>query len=109
MHQKTMRLKPLHGWNTSHTTMKIQEPSSAYRYPDGIVLTLNTANQADHYFVERNYALQLASGIKEALFSKPKKQKTVENKPQQPKQKALENKSQQPKKKQKKSASPAKK
>jgi len=87
MHQKTMRLKPLHGWNTSHTTMTVQEPNSAYKYPDGIVLTLKTSNQADHYFVERNYALQLASGIKEALFSKAGKRKTMENKPPQQKKK----------------------
>lgn len=87
MHQKTMRLKPLHGWNTSHTTMAVQEPNSAFKYPDGIVLTLKTSNQADHYFVERNFALQLASGIKEALLSRTVKRKTVEKKPQQPKKK----------------------
>lgn len=111
MHQKTMRLKPLHSWITSHTTMKIQEPNSAYKYPDGIVLTLKTTNQADHYFVERNYALQLANGIKEALFSRPKKQKSVENKPQQPQKnkKTVENKPQQPKKTKKIRIRPAKK
>jgi len=87
MHQKTMRLKPLYGWNTSHTTMAVQEPNSAYKYPDGIVLTLKTSNQADHYFVERNYALQLASGIKEALLSRTIKRKPVEKKPLQPKKK----------------------
>jgi len=85
MHQKSMRLKPLYGWNTSHTTMAVQEPNSAYKYPDGIVLTLKTSSQADHYFVERNYALQLASGIKEALLSRTVKRKPVEKKPQQPK------------------------
>jgi len=87
MHQKTMRLKPLYSWNTSHTTMTVQEPNSAYKYPDGIVLTLKTSNQADHYFVERNYALQLASGIKEALLSRAVKRKPVEKKPQPPKKK----------------------
>jgi hypothetical protein len=63
--------------------MAVQEPNSAYKYPDGIVLTLKTSNQADHYFVERNYALQLASGIKEALLSRTIKRKPVEKKPQQ--------------------------
>jgi len=87
MHQKMMRLKPLHGWNTTHSTVTLQEPNSAYKYPDGIVLTLKTSNQADHYFVERNYAIQLASGIKEALLAKTRKHKPTENKAQQSKKK----------------------
>ena len=67
--------------------MTLQEPNSAYKYPDGIILTLKTSNNADHYFVERNFALQLASGIKEALLSKIVKRKPVEKKPQQQKKK----------------------
>lgn len=83
MHQKTVKLKPLHGWNASHTTMTLQGPDSGYKYPDGIVLTLKTSNNADHYFVERNFALQLAGGIKESMLSKITKRKpTDKNKPQ---------------------------
>jgi len=70
MHQKAIRLKPLYGWNTSHTAMTLPEPNSTYKYPDGIILTLRTSSNADHYFVERNFALQLANGIKETLFAK---------------------------------------
>ncbi len=82
MQQKAVKLKPLHGWNASHTTMTPQGPDSAYKYPDGIVLTLKTTNNADHYFVERNFALQLASGIKESMLSKITKRKPSEkNKP----------------------------
>lgn len=90
MHQKAVRLKPLHGWNASHTTMTLQGPDSAYKYPDGIVLTLKTSNNADHYFVERNFALQLASGIKESMLSKIAKRKPVENKPHKKKKKQTE-------------------
>jgi len=79
MHQKAVKLKPLHGWNASHTSMTLQGPDSGYKYPDGIVLTLKTSNNADHYFVERNFALQLASGIKESLVAKIAKRKPAEN------------------------------
>jgi len=70
VHQKAIRLKPLYEWNTSHATVTLPEPNSAYKYPDGIVLTLKTSSNADHYFVERNFALQLANGIKESLFAR---------------------------------------
>jgi len=90
MHQKTMKLKPLYGWNTSHTIMTLPEPNSAYKYPDGIVLTLKTSSNADHYFVERNFALQLANGIKESLFAKKGRpqSKPAENKPAKPQKKS---------------------
>ena len=47
-----------------------------FKYPDGLVLTLKTAGHADHYFVERVFALQLANSIKESMLVKivkPKK------------------------------------
>jgi len=43
---------------------------SSFKYPDGIVLTLKTSNHADHYFVERAFALQLAGSIKDSLMMK---------------------------------------
>jgi hypothetical protein len=43
---------------------------SNFKYPDGIVLTLKTSNHADHYFVERAFALQLAGSIKDSLMMK---------------------------------------
>lgn len=43
---------------------------SNFKYPDGIVLTLKTSNHADHYFVERAFALQLAGSIKDSLTVK---------------------------------------
>jgi len=54
-----------------------------YKYPDGIVLTMKTTNHADHYFVERTFALQLANSIKESLLAKKTKPqpKPVESKP----------------------------
>jgi len=86
MHQKAIRLKPLYGWNSSHTTMTLPEPNSTYKYPDGIILTLRTSSNTDHYFVERNFALQLANGIKETLFAKKGKppHKTTESKQAKP-------------------------
>jgi len=81
MNQKIVKLKPLHGWNASHTTMTLQGSDAAYKVPDGIVLTLKTSNNADHYFVERNFALQLAGGIKESLLAKIAKRKPIETKP----------------------------
>jgi len=62
-----------------------------YKYPDGIVLTMKTTNHADHYFVERTYALQLASSIKESLTSKKAKPKlkAAESKPAKPLKKTI--------------------
>jgi len=99
LHQRMERLRHLYGWDSFHTTMSLNE-NSAYKYPDGIVLTLKTANHADHYFVERTYALQLASSIKESLLSKlgkRKQVKPVQSKPVEPKQ--VESKSKKQKKK----------
>jgi len=92
------RLRHLYGWDAFHTTMSLPE-HNAYKYPDGIVLTLKTANHADHYFVERTYALQLASSIKESLLSKLGKRKQAKpEKPAAPKR--TETQSKQQKKKQ---------
>jgi hypothetical protein len=91
------KLRHLYGWDAFHTTMTLNE-HSAYKYPDGIVLTLKTANHADHYFVERAYALQLAGSIKESLLAKLGKRKQVKpEKPAEPK--PAEAKSKQHKKK----------
>jgi len=94
------RLRHLYGWDAFHTNMALTE-NNAYKYPDGIVLTLKTANHSDHYFVERTYALQLASSIKETLLSKLGKRKQTkpakETKLAEPK--PVERKSKQQKKK----------
>jgi len=84
MHARTERLRHLYGWDSSYATMT-PAPSS-YKYPDGIVLTLKTSNHADHYFVERVFALQLANSIRESLTVKKGKPKlkTAENKPAKP-------------------------
>lgn len=78
MHAKIERLKHLYGWDSSYTTMTPTASNNSYKYPDGIVLTLKTCNHADHYFVERTFALQLASLIKESLSNKKGK---PQNKP----------------------------
>lgn len=54
-----------------------------YKYPDGIILTLKSSNHADHFFVERAFALQLANSIKDSLSAKKGKTKPIsaENKP----------------------------
>jgi len=82
MHAKVERLRHLYGWDSSYATMTPQAPDS-YKYPDGIVLTMKTTNHADHYFVERTFALQLASSIKESLITKKGKlhPKPLEKKP----------------------------
>jgi len=81
MHTKTERLRHLYGWDSAYATMTPAAPES-YKYPDGIVLTLKTANHAEHYFVERAFALQLASSIKESLVNKkPKPQSKQQPKP----------------------------
>ena len=82
MHARMERLRHLYGWDSSYATMTPAAPNS-YKYPDGIVLTLKTTNRADHYFVERTFAVQLANSIKEALATKKGKPhpKPVENKP----------------------------
>ncbi len=81
MNAKSERLRHLYGWDSSYTTMTTI-PSN-YKYPDGIVLTLKTSNHADHYFVERAFALQLANSIKESLAAKKGKlhPKQAETKP----------------------------
>jgi len=97
--QRMEKLRHLYGWDAFHTTMTLTEHND-YKYPDGIVLTLKTANHADHYFVERSYALQLANSIKESLLSKLKRKQprpAKEAKPAEPK--PAENKSKQQKKK----------
>jgi len=99
LHYRMERLRHLYGWDAFHTQMTLPE-NNAYKYPDGIVLTLKTANHADHYFVERTYALQLANSIKESLLSKlvkPKQVKTLQAKPAEPK--PVETKARQQKKK----------
>ncbi len=68
MNVRTERLRHLYGWDSSYTTMTTTPTN--YKYPDGIVLTLKTSNHADHYFVERSLAVQLANSIKESLASK---------------------------------------
>jgi len=73
--------------------MKPAAPAN-YKYPDGIVLTLKTANHTDHYFVERTFAVQLANSIKESLFAKREKPKAkpTENKPAKLKKKDIKEK-----------------
>ena len=81
MHAKTERLRHLYGWDSAYATMTPAAPES-YKYPDGIVLTLKTTNHAEHYFVERAFALQLANSIKESLVNKkPKPQAKKQVKP----------------------------
>lgn len=81
MNPRNERLRHLYGWDSSYATMT-PAPSS-FKYPDGIVLTLKTSNHADHYFVERAFALQLAGSIKDSLTLKKGKpqQKPSETKP----------------------------
>jgi hypothetical protein len=63
----------------------------SYKYPDGIVLTLKSSSHADHFFVERAFALQLANSIKDSLSSKKgkTKPKPAENKPSKPQKKTF--------------------
>ena len=79
------RLRHLYGWDAFHTNMTLAEHND-FKYPDGIVLTMKTAGHADHYFVERTFALQLASSIKDSLTLKKgkPKPKTAEHKPAKP-------------------------
>ncbi len=86
MHTKSERLRHLYGWDSAYATMTPAAPGS-YKYPDGIVLTLKTANHAEHYFIERAFAVQLANSIKESLVNKkpkpqPKKQAKPSEKPE---------------------------
>jgi hypothetical protein len=62
-----------------------------YKYPDGIILTLKSSNHADHFFVERAFALQLANSIKDSLSSKKgkTKPKPAENKPSKSQKKTI--------------------
>jgi hypothetical protein len=84
MHAKMERLKHLYGWDSSYATMTPTASNNSYKYPDGVVLTLKTCNHADYYFVERTFALQLASLIKESLSNKKgKPQNKPQNKPAQ--------------------------
>jgi len=69
MNARTERLRHLYGWDSAYATMTPIAPNS-YKYPDGIVLTLKTSNHAEHYFVERAFALQLANSIKDSLTNK---------------------------------------
>src|SRR3990170_1077091 len=78
MHVKTERRRHLYGWDSAYATMTPTAPES-YKYPDGIVLTLKTSNHAEHYFVERAFALQLATSIKESLVYKNPKQNIVKS------------------------------
>jgi hypothetical protein len=68
------RLRHLYGWDAFHTNVTLAEHND-FKYPDGIVLTMKTAGHADHYFVERVFALQLANSIKESMLVKLGKQK----------------------------------
>jgi len=90
MHAKMERLRHLYGWDSSYATMTPTAPDS-YKYPDGIVLTMKTTNHADHYFVERTFAVQLANSIKESLITKKGKPhpKLLEKKPEKPAKKTL--------------------
>ncbi len=69
MRLRTERLRHLYGWDSSYATMT-PAASNTYKYPDGIVLTLKSCNHADHFFVERAFAVQLANSIRESLASK---------------------------------------
>jgi len=75
MHTKMERLRHLYGWNSSYATMTPAAPEN-FKYPDGIVLTLKTSSHAEHYFVERAFALQLANSIKDSLSAKKPKPHT---------------------------------
>jgi hypothetical protein len=91
MNARTERLRHLYGWDSAYATMTPVAPNS-YKYPDGIVLTLKTTNHAEHYFVERAFALQLANSIKESLVNKKGKAprpKPAEAKPAKPQKKAV--------------------
>jgi len=90
MHTKMERLRHLYGWDSSYATMTPAAPNN-YKYPDGIVLTMKTTNHADHYFVERTFALQLANSIKESLIAKKGRQKPkpTEVKPAKPPKKTI--------------------
>jgi len=100
MHQRMERLRHLYGWNSFHTNVTLAEHND-FKYPDGIVLTMKTADHADHYFVERAFALQLANSIKESMLVKLVTRKqaapTKKAKPEEPK--PAESKSKQHKKK----------
>jgi len=90
MNTRTERLRHLYGWNSSYATMTPAAPEK-YKYPDGIVLTLKTSNHADHYFVERAFALQLSNSIKESLTAKKGKPhlRPAEKKPAKPLKKTV--------------------
>ena len=89
MNVKTERLRHLYGWDSSYTTMATAPTN--YKYPDGIILTLKTSNHADHYFVERTFAAQLANSIRESLTAKKGKlpHKPAESKAQKAQKKTL--------------------
>lgn len=74
MHARTERLRHLYGWDSAYATMTPAAPNS-YKYPDGVVLTLKSSNHADHFFVERAFAVQLANSIRESLVAKKGKPK----------------------------------
>ena len=76
MRAKMEKLKHLYGWDSSYATRTPTASNNSYKYPDGIILTLKSCNHADHYFVERTFALQLAGLIKESLSSKKGKPQT---------------------------------
>ncbi len=89
MNARTERLRHLYGWDSAYATMTPVAPNS-YKYPDGIVLTLKTSNHAEHYFIERAFALQLANNIKDSLANKkakPPQSKPAVAKPAKPLQK----------------------
>jgi len=69
MHARTEKLRHLYGWDSSYATMTPATPEN-YKYPDGIVLTLKSCARADHFFVERTFAVQLANSIRESLTAK---------------------------------------
>jgi len=90
MQARMERLRHLYGWDSSYATMTPAAPNN-YKYPDGIVLTMKTTNHADHYFVERTFALQLANSIRESLLAKKTKPqpKPAESKPAKPQKKTI--------------------
>jgi len=89
LNAKSERLRHLYGWDSSYTTMTTTPTN--YKYPDGIILTLKTSNHADHYFVERTFAAQLANSIRESLTVRKGKvqHKPVEIKPAKAQKKVL--------------------
>ena len=96
MHTKTERLRHLYGWDSAYATMTPTAPES-YKYPDGIVLTLKTSNHAEHYFIERAFALQLANSIKDSLvYRKPKTPAKPHAKPAEKPQKLLKKSNKKP-------------